>query len=152
MRFFFFSGSHLKGVGCPEVYTNLFKTSGVWQVFKVGVPNVPYKLFCRKGLLTSKRDYQGQILVNYSCHGCTFVWVGECVLGKMPKGCFSWYLEFGCGSKVIPQWLFMFIIVKTMTTSFVISSECWKTTSWPVFSLEWQNAKMWMKDVSRFLR
>ena len=88
----------LKGVGCPEVYTNLFKTSSVWQVFKVGVSNVPYKLFCRKGLLTSKRDYQGQILVNYSCHGCTFVWVGECVLGKMPKGCFSWYLEFGCGS------------------------------------------------------
>ena len=31
----------LKGVGCPEVYTNLFKTSSVWQVFKVGVSNVP---------------------------------------------------------------------------------------------------------------
>ena len=29
-----------KGAGYEEVYTNLFKTSGVWQVFKVGVSSV----------------------------------------------------------------------------------------------------------------
>ena len=31
----------LKGAGCKEVYTNLFETSSVWQVFKVGVSSVP---------------------------------------------------------------------------------------------------------------
>ena len=31
----------LKGAGCEEVYTNLFETSSVWQVFKVGVSSVP---------------------------------------------------------------------------------------------------------------
>ena len=30
----------LKGAGCKQVYTNLFETSSVWQVFKVGVPSV----------------------------------------------------------------------------------------------------------------
>ena len=30
-----------KGTGCEEVYTNLFETSGAWQVFKVGVLNKP---------------------------------------------------------------------------------------------------------------
>ena len=44
----------------------------------------------------SKNDYQGQTLVNYSYHGWTFLCLGECVLGKTPKGCFSWYFEFGC--------------------------------------------------------
>ena len=82
----------LKGAGCEEVYTSLFETSSVWQVFKVGVSNVP-----RKRLLISKKDYQGQILVNCSCHGWTFLWLGERVIGKTPKGCFSWYFEFGCG-------------------------------------------------------
>ena len=32
----------LKGAGCEEVYTNLFETSSVWQVFKVGVSSVPW--------------------------------------------------------------------------------------------------------------
>ena len=27
----------LNGAGCEEIYTNLFETSSVWQVFKVGV-------------------------------------------------------------------------------------------------------------------
>ena len=31
----------LKGAGCEEVYTHLFETSSVWQVFKVGVSSVP---------------------------------------------------------------------------------------------------------------
>ena len=31
----------LKGAGCEEVYTNLFETSSVWQVFKVGLSSVP---------------------------------------------------------------------------------------------------------------
>ena len=30
----------LKGAGCEEVYTNLFETSSVWLVFKVGVSSV----------------------------------------------------------------------------------------------------------------
>ena len=36
-----FSLRRLNGAGCEEVYTNLFETSSVWQVFKVGVSNVP---------------------------------------------------------------------------------------------------------------
>ena len=32
----------LKGVGCEDLYTNLFETSSVWQVFKVGVSSVPW--------------------------------------------------------------------------------------------------------------
>ena len=87
----------LKGASWEEVYKHLFETSSVWQVFKVGVSSVPWKVSCRKRLLRSKKDYQGQILVNYSCHGWTFLWVGECVLVKTPQRCFSWYLEFGCG-------------------------------------------------------
>ena len=59
----------LKGADCEEVYTNLFETSSAWQVFKVGVSSKPYKVSCRKRLLRSKKDYQGQILMNYSCHG-----------------------------------------------------------------------------------
>ena len=47
--------------------------------------------------LEVKKDYHRQILVNSSCHGWTFLWVGECVLGKTPKGCFSWHLEYGYG-------------------------------------------------------
>ena len=31
----------LKGVGCEEVYTNLFETSSAEQVFKEGVSGVP---------------------------------------------------------------------------------------------------------------
>ena len=31
-----------KGAGYEEVYTNLFETSSVWQVFKVGVSSVPW--------------------------------------------------------------------------------------------------------------
>ena len=30
-----------KEAGCEEVYTNLFETSGAWQVFKVGVLSKP---------------------------------------------------------------------------------------------------------------
>ena len=59
----------LKGAGCEEVYTNLFETSSVWQVFKVGASSVPQKVSCRKSLLRSIKDNQGQILVNCSCHG-----------------------------------------------------------------------------------
>ena len=36
------SWRRLKGSGCAEVYTNLFETSSVWQVFKVGVSSVPW--------------------------------------------------------------------------------------------------------------
>ena len=56
--------------------------------------------------------------MNYSCHGWTFLWVGECVLGKTPKGCFSRYLELDCGPKVIPQWLCLY------------SSKRWQSVSW----------------------
>ena len=63
----------LKGAGCEEVYTNLFETSSAWQVFKVGVSSVLEKISCWKRLLRSKKDYQGQILVNYSYHGWTFL-------------------------------------------------------------------------------
>ena len=80
----------LKGAGCEEVYTNLFETSSVWQVFKVGASSVPQKVSCRKSLLRSIKDNQGQILVNCSCHGWMLLWVGECVLEKTPKVCFSW--------------------------------------------------------------
>ena len=52
--------------GC-EVYTNLFETSSVQQVFGVGASCVSQKA------------------------------LSECVLGKTPKGWFSWCLEFGCG-------------------------------------------------------
>ena len=31
----------LKGAGYEEVYINLFKTSGAWQVLKVGVSSKP---------------------------------------------------------------------------------------------------------------
>ena len=44
----------LKGTGCEEVYTNLFETSSVWQVFKVGVSSVPSKVLCSKRLLRCK--------------------------------------------------------------------------------------------------
>ena len=80
----------LKEADCKEVYKNLFGTSSVWQVFKVGASSVPQKVSCRKSLLRSIKDNQGQILVNCSCHGWTFLWVGECVLEKTPKVCFSW--------------------------------------------------------------
>ena len=53
--------------GCEEVYTNLFETSSVQQVFEVGVSCVSQKA------------------------------VSECALEKTPKGWFSWCLEFGCG-------------------------------------------------------
>ena len=36
-----YSLRRLKGTGCEEVYTNLFETSSVWQVFKMGVSSVP---------------------------------------------------------------------------------------------------------------
>ena len=80
----------LKEADCKEVYTNLFETSSVCQVFKVGASSVPQKVSCRKSLLRSIKDNQGQILVNCSCHGWTFLWVGECVLEKTPKVGFSW--------------------------------------------------------------
>ena len=63
----------LKRAGCEEVCTNLFETSKTWQVFKVSVSSKPQKVSCRKRLHRSKKDYQGQILVNYSCHGWTFL-------------------------------------------------------------------------------
>ena len=79
----------LKGAGCEEVCTNLFETSSAWPVFKVGVSSVPLKVSCRKRLLRGKQDYQGQILVNCSWHRWTFLWVGQCVLGKIPpRGAF----------------------------------------------------------------
>ena len=59
----------LKVAGCEEVCKNLFETSSAWEVFKVGVSSKPYKVSCSKRLLRSKKDYQGQILVNYNCHG-----------------------------------------------------------------------------------
>ena len=45
----------LKETGCEEVYRNLFETSSVLQVFKVGVSSVPKKVSCRKRLFTSKK-------------------------------------------------------------------------------------------------
>ena len=56
----------LKGAGCEEVYTNLFETSSAWQMFKVGVSS---RFPVGRDSLEVKKDYQGQILVNYSCHG-----------------------------------------------------------------------------------
>ena len=53
--------------GCEEVYTDLFESSSVQQVFEVGASSVSQKA------------------------------LSECVLGKTPKGWFSWCLEFGCG-------------------------------------------------------
>ena len=41
----------LKEADCKEVYKNLFETSSVWQVFKVGASSVPQKVSCRKSLL-----------------------------------------------------------------------------------------------------
>ena len=58
----------LKEAGCEEVYTNFFGTSSAWQVFKVGISSVPYKVSGRKRLLRSKKDDQGQIR-----HGWTFL-------------------------------------------------------------------------------
>ena len=66
-------------------------------MFQVGVSSVLQKFTCGKRLLRSKKDCHGQILVNYSCHGWMFLCLGECVLGKTPKGCFLWYLEYGYG-------------------------------------------------------
>ena len=59
--------------------------------------------------------------MNYSCHGWTFLWVGECVLGKTPKGCFSWYLELDCGPKVIPQF--------AICSKFTGEHPCWSAIS-----------------------
>ena len=44
----------------------------------------------------TKKIIKVKFFVSCSWHGWTFLWVGECVLGKTPKGCFSWDLEFGC--------------------------------------------------------
>ena len=62
-----------KGDCYKEVYTNLFEISTVSQVFKAGVSSVPSKVSCRKRFFRSKKDYQAQILVNYSCQGWTFL-------------------------------------------------------------------------------
>ena len=56
--------------------------------------------------------------MNFNCHGWTFLWVGECVLGRTPKGCFSRYFELDCGPKVIPQWLCLY------------SSKRWQSVLW----------------------
>ena len=56
--------------------------------------------------------------MNYNCYGWRFLWEGECVLGKAPKGCLSRYLELDCGPKVIPQWLCLY------------SSKRWQSVSW----------------------
>ena len=51
----------------------------------------------RRDSLEGKRNYQDQILVNYSCHNWTFLWVGGCAFGETSNGCFLWQLEYGCG-------------------------------------------------------
>ena len=97
-----YSLRRLKGAGKFTHISLRFPVFGkclkwVFQVFKVGVSSVLSDC-CEKRLLRSKKDYQGQILVNYSCHGWSFLWVGESALRKTPKRRFSWYLEYGWGS------------------------------------------------------
>ena len=56
----------LKRAGCEEVNTKLFETSSAWKMFKVGVSS---RFPVGRDSLEVKKDYQDQILVNYSCHG-----------------------------------------------------------------------------------
>ena len=63
----------LKEAVYKKFYANLFENSNVWQVFTKGVSSVIYNASCMKRFFRSKKDYQGQILVNYSCHGWTFL-------------------------------------------------------------------------------
>ena len=73
-------------------------------VFQVSLRGFPVG----RDSLEVKKEYQGQILVNYSCHGLTFLLVSKCVLGKTPKRCLSRYLELDCGPKVILQWFCLY--------------------------------------------
>ena len=61
--------------GCAEVYTNLFETFSVRQVFEVGVSSVLEKVSYGKTLFRSKIDYQCQILIIAATAGRFYVWV-----------------------------------------------------------------------------
>ena len=77
--------------------------------------------------------------MNFNCHGWTFLWVGECVLGRTPKGCFSRYFELDCGPKVIPQWLCLY------------SSKRWHSVLWYNLHKEHNGIKSFLAKKQFFL-
>ena len=100
----------VKEVGSKEVYTNLFETSSVWQVFKVGVSSVPWDSLEVKKIIKVKF-----LWIIAATAGCFYDWVSVS-LEKHPRDVFCGTLSL----VAVLQWRFMFILVETMTISFVI--------------------------------
>ena len=84
----------LKGAGCEEVYTNLFETSSVWQVFKVGVSSVPWDSLEVKKIIKVKF-----LWIIAATTGCFYEWVNV-FLEKRPRDVFR-----GTFSQIlVPKW------------------------------------------------
>ena len=101
----------LKGAGCEEVYTNLFETSSVWQVFKVGVSSVPWDSLEVKKIIKVKF-----LWIIAATAGRFYEWVSV-FLEKGPRDVFRGTLTL----VAVPKWFHNgFLFVKTMRISFVI--------------------------------
>ena len=118
----------LKGAGCEEVYTNLFETSSVWQVFKVGVSSVPWDSLEVKKIIKVK-----------------FLWIiaattgrfYECVsefLEKRPRNVFSGTLRL----VAVPKWLHNDFLC-------LYSSKRWQSVSWYNLDKELNGIKYFLK-------
>ena len=98
----------------------------------MGVSSVLLKVSCGKRLLRSKKDYQGQTLTNYSCHGWSLLWVGECVLRKTQKGTFTLSMV------VAPTWFH-----NGFLSSYL--SKRWQSVSWNNSHKEHNGVKDFLK-------
>ena len=85
-------------------------------------------------LKVKKKDYQSQILVNYSCHDWICPWVSGCVFGKAPRGCFSWQLEYG----LAPKWFCNDFLC-------IYSPKRWQSVSWYNLHKEHNKVKDFLK-------
>ena len=103
----------LKGAGCEEVYTNLFETSSVWQVFKVGVSSVPWDSLEVKKIIKVKF-----LWIIAATAGRFYEWVSV-FLENRPRDVFCGTLSL----VAVPKWFHNGFLC-------LCSSKRWQSVSW----------------------
>ena len=87
-----------KEAGCKEVYANVFETSSVWQVFKVGVSSVPRNCFVGRDSLEVKKIIKVKFLWIIAATAGHFYESVNVFLEKRPRDAFFMSLV------AVPKW------------------------------------------------
>ena len=124
----------LNGAGCEEVYTNLFETSSVWQVFKVGVSSVPWDSLEVKKIIKVKF-----LWIIAATAGRFYDWVSM-FLEKRPSYAFRGTLSL----VVVPKWFHNGFLC-------LCSLKIWQSVSWYNLDKELNGIKDFLKKKQFFL-